>query len=672
MKLKLLSTILLSIIIFHSSAQVTQINSNKSLELIYPLDVNKTLLFSNLDFTLWVTDGTLAGTKQLSTTIFYNEASGILNGKIIFSGSTVATGNELFITDGTVAGTQLVKDINPGIDGSDPSDNFALLNGFLYFTAKRPAEGRELWRTDGTAGGTTLVKDIVPGADSSNTAFSYNLFTSGTYLLLAAKTASSGIELWKSDGTSNGTVLLKDINTGAGDSKPRDFFKLNNTILFAATDPVNGEEIWKTDGSANGTVLLKDINPGTAGSTTVEFFPGFGFPVFQGFHTFNNRAYFSAYDGVSAGEMWSTDGTSANTTLIKDFASGMPGPSTPFILLSEAVNYPNKFIFSVIDDAGNTGLWESTGLLGGTTLFKDFSNQNSSIPFILLNYIYDPNTGTFTNPLFQGNKFFFEGTTDAEGNELWISDGTIANTKLVKDINPGASGSLDASTYTFTPTIFYFSANDGVNGNELWKTDGTNAATVLVADINPGIDNSDPELSFFNSTEKVIFGANNGDNTATDLYVLGGSIVSNTDPCPGGTISLTSNITGATYQWQVNTGSGFTNISNSTTYTGATTVTLKINNASSSFYGYQYRCNVSGSFSNVTTLKFVDYWVGTVNNLWNTAANWSCGVVPDSNTDVVINKGTPVLNVNASCRSISVSAGASFTANTGFILQVTH
>ena len=48
---------------------------------------------------------------------------------------------------------------------------------------------------------------------------------------------------------------------------------------------------------------------------------------------------------------------------------------------------------------------------------------NSDFPFILLNYVYDINTGTFTNPLFQGNKFFFTASTDAEGRELWISDG---------------------------------------------------------------------------------------------------------------------------------------------------------------------------------------------------------------------------------------------------------
>ena len=71
MKLTLLTAILLCIISFGSVAQVTQINSNKSLEVVYSFSLTKTLLFSSLDNSIWVTDGTLAGTVQLSTTIFY-------------------------------------------------------------------------------------------------------------------------------------------------------------------------------------------------------------------------------------------------------------------------------------------------------------------------------------------------------------------------------------------------------------------------------------------------------------------------------------------------------------------------------------------------------------------------------------------------------------------------
>ena len=61
---------------------------------------------------------------------------------------------ELWTTDGTSAGTKMVKDIDPGADGSAPEELHAF-NGDIYFSADDGSHGRELWKSDGTAGGTT-------------------------------------------------------------------------------------------------------------------------------------------------------------------------------------------------------------------------------------------------------------------------------------------------------------------------------------------------------------------------------------------------------------------------------------------------------------------------------------------------------------------------------------
>lgn len=135
---------------FFSNAQVTQISSNTSLELIAPLNAVKTLFSSNVNNTLWVSEGTAGTTVQLSATIEYVQAGWFMGEKVVFTGFTAATGEELYITDGTPAGTVLVKDIVPGTTSSIPAD-FVFMNGFIYFTAVTAAEGRELWRTDGTA-----------------------------------------------------------------------------------------------------------------------------------------------------------------------------------------------------------------------------------------------------------------------------------------------------------------------------------------------------------------------------------------------------------------------------------------------------------------------------------------------------------------------------------------
>ncbi|MDN3655010.1 T9SS type A sorting domain-containing protein [Ferruginibacter paludis] len=525
MKKRLLGIICIFVFIIGSKAQVTQINSNKSLQLVSPLTTTQTIFASVTDSSLWVTDGTLAGTVQITTTIKYEALAGLLSGKLIFRGSTAATGAELYITDGTSAGTVLVKDINPGTTASAPAE-FALLNGFIYFDAATVAEGRELWRTNGTNAGTTLVKDIVPGTDSSNAINEYHLFSNGTFLLFAAKTAANGIELWKSDGTNVGTALLLDINTGnagADSSNPANFYIYNSIVLFSATDATHGNEIWKTDGTAGGTLLVKDINPGTGSSTTLDIF-GFSFPLLLGFHTFNNHVYFNASDGTSTGEVWSTDGTTANTTLLKNI---VPGLSISVILLIDAVDLPGKFIFPVSDGASRTELWQSDGTPAGTVLFKSFDviSMNGDIPAIFLPYNGNLLSGNFSQTLFQGNKFFFTASTTAAGYELWISDGTLAGTTMVKDIIPGSGNGIDATkslSYLYTSGELYFAATDATHGNELWKSDGTSGGTSMVADIYTNTGDALPELFLINNS-KIFFGATNGDNaTATDLYVVNG------------------------------------------------------------------------------------------------------------------------------------------------------
>jgi ELWxxDGT repeat protein len=452
-----------------AQTQVTQINSNKSLKVSFPLSNSKGVLVSSIDSTLWVTDGTLGGTIQISTDIKYESAGQLLAGKLIFRGNTASTGSEIFITDGTTLGTVLIKDINGGATGSNPGD-FVLMNGFVYFSAVTAAEGRELWKTNGTFDGTKILKDIVPGPDSSNNLDKYQLFSAGNYLLFAANTASTGIELWVSNGSTIGTDLLADINFGNGgadSSNPAHFFTLNGLVLFTASAATSGNEIWKTDGTLGGTLLLKDINPGPAGCTEIELFPGLSVPLFLGFHAYNNQAFFQANDGSSTGELWITDGTTANTVQIKNIVA-TTGPS--IILLADAVNLPGKFIFPITDLESRSELWESDGTPGGTVLFKSFNPITpGEIPEILIPYTSNIETGTYSQTLFQGKNFFFTGGTVAEGYELWMSDGSLTGTALIKDINPGANNGLDPGSlsYLYTSAGMFFSANDGVNGLEL-------------------------------------------------------------------------------------------------------------------------------------------------------------------------------------------------------------
>ena len=88
----------------------------------------------------------------------------------------------------------------------------ANVNGTLFYQAFDPHGGYELFRSDGTSSGTYMVKDIYPGYTGS---FPANLTAVGSTLFFSANDGTHGTELWKSDGTSAGTVMVSDINPGS-------------------------------------------------------------------------------------------------------------------------------------------------------------------------------------------------------------------------------------------------------------------------------------------------------------------------------------------------------------------------------------------------------------------------------------------------------------------------
>jgi murein DD-endopeptidase MepM/ murein hydrolase activator NlpD len=164
----------------------------------------------------------------------------------------------------------------------------------------------------------------------------------------------------------------------------------------------------------------------------------------------------------------------------------------------------------------------------------------------------------------------------------------------------------------------------------------------------------------------------NGTQKQTAYFAVNSSYVV---ICPGNYNVLTSNLTGTTYQWQVNTGSGFTNIADNAEYAGTSSRQLQLKNISSSFYDYRFRCFVSGSvYSNEIILKFISYWTGAVSKAWEDPSNWTCGNIPDSNTDVVIQNSTntPEVNSITNCRSTTVNPGTTITVKAGSKLDITH
>ena len=163
-------------------------------------------------------------------------------------------------------------------------------------------------------------------------------------------------------------------------------------------------------------------------------------------------------------------------------------------------------------------------------------------------------------------------------------------------------------------------------------------------------------------------------NNFSEFYLSKASIKpAASNVCPGSTVILTAATTGATYQWQEDSGSGFVNIVNGPNYAGTTTNTLQLIGLPTSKTGSKYRCVVNGVNGPETLLRFTAIWNGNTNTDWQTAGNWNCNVVPDQYTDVLIPGGltnNPVLNGNTAVRSVRVYPGVPVLIKSGNVLDI--
>jgi ELWxxDGT repeat protein len=284
---------------------------------------------SNYVNKLWKSDGTESGTMLVADTDPSNSLSWdpfrlfATSDYVFFHAGTPLTGVEIWKSDGSFTGTAIIKDINPGpFDGTYHILNgtMAELNGKVYFYggAGNSTGEQGLWETDGTESGTQFVQSL--GSFS-------NAIRHGNAIYFSANDDGAingntlfGEEPWKSDGTPDGTFMIKDIRPGNSGSIPSNFSikGLGSSILFYANDGISGYELWISDGSAAGTNLVKDINSGQANSANNLY----ASDILDGF------IYFLADNSVNGNELWASDGTTAGTILVADIIPGSEG-STP-------------------------------------------------------------------------------------------------------------------------------------------------------------------------------------------------------------------------------------------------------------------------------------------------------------------------------------------------------
>lgn len=198
-------------------------------------------------------------------------------GKVLFNGKDASGNNSLWTTDGTAAGTQEIT----GIQGAATTgrglyaSELTPYDGKVLFTGNDAAGKNGLWVTDGTVAGTSEI--AVTGADpagglSPDSSTGPNSFTKyDGKILFAGNDASGRTGLWTSDGTSAGTSEIAVTGADATGVNLGNFTPCNGKLLFSGTDASGNTGIWVTDGTSAGTYELSGIQD--AATTSGGLYP---------------------------------------------------------------------------------------------------------------------------------------------------------------------------------------------------------------------------------------------------------------------------------------------------------------------------------------------------------------------------------------------------------------
>ena len=453
-------------------------------------------LVGNQSFhTLWISDGTDAGTTPLldiarpGNQALTNLTN--LNGTLYFSLIAAPTGTELWKSDLTTAGTQAVQLF------AQTLSNLTAYGNKLYFGAG--PQDTTLWVTDGTSAGTQTVPFVgltFPAhPDWMTTVNGRVFFMSSAVPGGGINYDESGLELWTTDGTAVGT---RKLFTG----QVRTPINFSNTLFFVAND----NQIWKSDGTAGGTVLVKDMLPLTS----------FSHLLLLG--ATSNYLFFAASFG-SGFQLWQSD-ASGNASVVKqsDGTAMTVGPQTINNAQPVSVTSGGYFYFTDGQSGGGSPwgyLWRTDGTSAavkiagmnsyGVTEVADVNGTLFAAGGGLYAITAASPTATFlvgpahpfdpyyvTDLTKVGNYLYYSGPSATDGLVVWRSDGTPAGTIEAADPSPNTSNSFDAAhAYNITDVngVAYFLSADTFNSTPgptgaLWRTDGTPAGTVRIRNVN--------------------------------------------------------------------------------------------------------------------------------------------------------------------------------------------
>jgi len=419
-----------------------------------------------------------------------------------------------------------------------------ILNGKMIFVANSSVHGKELWTTDGTLEGTTLLKEInndyniavlsaFTYTNSQDAEGYFGILNDSKMFFQATSTYGGTPTLWVTDGTTDGTTRFTI--PGAALLDVRWFKEFNGRLYFTARTVANGIEIWSTDGTVAGTSMLKEINPGNGNAFETAYNPGF--------FIHNNKLWFKANDGTHGIELWSTDGTAAGTSMLFDLHQGStsdPANKDAFkwgTVYNDRpfVNVGNYFYFAAYVNWAEYGgyqlLFKSDGTASGTVPVDAAPTLNGSIP-----KYYSPSPMT----MLDGNAYFFSATIAYDGGTqsgLWKLNPQTQAITFVKSVSGygdnGLSDGLPKGAMREFNGKLYFIGKGAGDDYHFWSTDGTaNGTQKIFQPNNSSIDSFNTQVYM----RSIVFEGK--------LYFVGGRYASenvySTDGTTAGTLPVFS------------------------------------------------------------------------------------------------------------------------------------
>ncbi|MES2647979.1 MAG: IPT/TIG domain-containing protein [Bacteroidota bacterium] len=340
-----------------------------------------------------------------------------------------------------------------------------------------------------------------------------------------------------------------------------------------------------------------------------------------------------------------------------------------------SVTLVNSSTITAIVSSGTSGSVQ-VNAAGGIATKAGFTYSGATINS------FSPVSGT-TGTLLTINGTNLTGATEIRiGGRLVTSYTVVSASKITAVVGSGASGEVTITTpsgvvsksgfiFLATPDITSFAPSSAGKGTlvTISGSNFTGATSVQFGGI--------AAASFtVVSPTKITAVVNTAKSGSIEVMTANGTAMLagfgyELNLCIGGSTVINAPFTGVSYQWQVNNGTGFINVVNSANYAGATTSILQLNNIPGLWNGYEYRCIISGKASSSTRLHIVNNWTGTISNAWENAQNWSCGILPDSTTDVIIPvKASVVVNSDVLVKSMHIDSAAVIKVNPSKKLRI--